>query len=54
MTTKIRPKHEGTIFQRSNGTWRAQVSIDGQPNKLRCKNEGGMSTLDSSNTPSLR
>lgn len=30
MTAKIRPKHEGTIFPRSNGTWHAQVSIDGK------------------------
>jgi len=30
MAAKIRPKHEGTIFQRSNGSWRAQISIGGK------------------------
>lgn len=27
---KIRGKNEGSIHQRDNGTWRAQVSLDGQ------------------------
>lgn len=27
---KQRGKHEGTIFKRKNGTWRAQISIDGR------------------------
>ena len=27
---KIRAHNEGSIYQRSNGKWRAQVSIDGQ------------------------
>lgn len=27
---KIRAHNEGSIYQRSNGTWRAQVSIDGR------------------------
>ncbi len=27
---KQRGKHEGTIFKRKNGTWRAQISLDGR------------------------
>ena len=27
---KRRGNHEGTIFKRENGTWRAQLSLDGQ------------------------
>ena len=26
---KRRSNHEGTIYQRENGTWRAQVTLDG-------------------------
>src|SRR5215210_8111502 len=31
---KIRAHNEGSIYQRSNGKWRAQVSIDGR--RLSC------------------
>jgi integrase len=27
---KIRSRNEGTVFQRPDGKWRAQVSIDGR------------------------
>jgi hypothetical protein len=27
---RIRGKNEGSIHQRKNGTWRAQVSLEGQ------------------------
>lgn len=43
MTTNRRGRNEGSISQRSNGTWRAQVSINGQrisfgaPTKVECQ-----------------
>jgi len=30
MARKIRGRNEGTIFKRSNGTWRAQLSVNGK------------------------
>ena len=30
MANKIRGKNEGSLFQRKNGSWRAQISIDGK------------------------
>ena len=30
MTKKIRGRNEGSIFQRKNGRWRAQVTLDGR------------------------
>ena len=30
MAKKIRGRNEGTVHKRSNGTWRAQLSVNGK------------------------